>query len=74
MAKSTKRSTKLDLLLAALKDRRWHSTEELAHRRVGHTFGVAKFKLVSYGYSIEKRRHPTKPHQWQYRLLDEEAR
>jgi len=74
MAQKTTRSTKVELLLAALQDGRWHSTDELAHRRVGHTFGGAKFKLVSYGYEIEKRRHPTKAGHWQYRLVNRETR
>lgn len=73
MAKQRSRSTKVELLLAALKDGRWHSTDELAHRRVGHTFANAKFKLAAYGYDIEKRRHPTKAFQWQYRLVDRET-
>ena len=64
------RLTKAEKLLAILDDHRWHSTKELA-RRVGHTFGGAKFKLVLYGYVIEKERHPSKVHQYQYRLIDE---
>ena len=60
---------KTERLLAVLVDSRWHSTKELV-RRVGHTFAGAKFRLVAYGYSIEKRAHPDRIHQYQYRLLD----
>lgn len=63
---------KHELLHSILRDERWHSTSELV-RRVGHTFAGAKWKLTGYGYSIEKRRHPTKPRQWQYRLTDQAA-
>lgn len=64
------RRTKIRKLLRVLGDQSWHSTRELV-RRVGHTFAVVKFKLIFYGYPIEKRRHATKPRQWQYRLTDE---
>ena len=64
---STK-STKVEKLYAVLSDGQWHSTKELA-RRVGHTFHVAKFKLVHYGNQIEKEKHPTKKWQYRYRLL-----
>jgi hypothetical protein len=65
------RPTKADRLLMVLDDRRWHSTRELS-RRVGHTFAVAKYKLVhAYGYHIERRHHEAWPGQYQYRLVDE---
>lgn len=64
------KKTKLELLLEALEDGRWHSTRELS-RRVGHTFAVFKSKLVHHGYPVERRRHETKKHQHQYRLLEE---
>ena len=62
--------TKKEKLLEVLSDGRWHSTKELV-RRVGHTFAVAKFVLTFYGYNIEKRRHPNRPYQWQYRLASQ---
>ena len=62
--------TKVAKLHRILSDQKWHSTQELV-RRVGHTFGGAKFKLVNCGHVIEKRKHPSKKHQWQYQLLDE---
>lgn len=58
-------------LLDVLADGRWHSTKEL-RRRVGGSFGVAKFYLVTYhGYVVERRPHPTLKNHYQYRLLDE---
>ena len=63
--------TKTERLLAVLADHEWHSTRELT-RRVGHTFAVAKFKLVTqHGYHIECERHPWRTHQFQYRLVPE---
>ena len=66
-----KKETRTDALLRVLSDHEWHDTDELA-KKVGHTFGSAKFRLVSYRhhYSIETRRHPTKKRQWQYQLVD----
>lgn len=61
--------TQLLRLLAVLNDGEWHSTKELV-RRVGHCFGVAKYKLLLYGYEIERRRHPVHHTQHQYRLVD----
>jgi hypothetical protein len=65
-----KRRTKPERLLEALSDRDWHDTQELV-REVGHTFGHTKFLLVGdrYHYTIDKRRHPSRKHQWQYRLV-----
>ncbi|MFA5061653.1 MAG: hypothetical protein WC526_00725 [Patescibacteria group bacterium] len=63
------RVTKIERLLRVLGDHDWHSTRELV-RRVGHAFGVAKFRLVhSYHYDIERRHHPARRFQFQYRLL-----
>ena len=67
MSKTTMHVTKVEKLHAVLADGRWHSTRELV-RRVGHAFAVSKFKLVRYGHDIERRPHPTKRWQWQYRL------
>ena len=68
MSRSSKQKlTKKEKLLNVLADGRWHSTKELV-RRVGHTFPVAKYQLVHYGYRIETRRHPNRRWQWQYRL------
>lgn len=64
-----KNMNKTEKLYYVLSDSRWHSTKELV-RRVGHSFAVAKFKLVQYGHQIEKRRHPNLRHQFQYRLDD----
>ncbi|MFA5061537.1 MAG: hypothetical protein WC526_00035 [Patescibacteria group bacterium] len=63
------RSTKIEKLLNIIKDGHWHSTKELVHR-VGHTFAGAKFRLLAYGYPVERRSHPTKKHQFQYRLVE----
>jgi hypothetical protein len=54
-------------LLLVLSDGKWHSTRELV-RRVGHSFAVAKFKLVAAGYAVERRHHPHSRWQWQYCL------
>lgn len=62
--------TKADLLLGILKDRACHSTKELV-RRVGHAFGGAIFRLRRRGLAIERKKHPTKRYQNQYRLTDE---
>jgi hypothetical protein len=59
--------TKAETLYVVLRDYAWHATRELV-RTVGHTFAVAKFKLVRLGYEIEKRRHPENLRDWQYRL------
>jgi len=59
--------TKTEKLLNVLSDGRWHSTRELV-RRVGHSFAVAKFKLIGYGYPVERRRHQYKRFQHQYRM------
>lgn len=65
------RRTKAEKLLAVLSDHHWHATRELT-RRVGHTFAVAKFKLVrQHGYHIERERHPRNRNQHQYRLPPE---
>ena len=59
--------TNVDKLLRILGDERWHSTAELVSR-VGHTFAHAKFKAMRYGYPVEKRKHPQKSRQYQYRI------
>lgn len=61
------RSTKAEKLYHVLSDGHWHSTKELV-RRVGHTFHVAKFKLILFGHMIERRPHQTKLWQHQYRM------
>lgn len=66
------RETKAEKLHRLFNDGRWHATKELA-RRVGHTFAVAKFKLVGYGHVIEREKHPTKRYQYRYRLTDSPA-
>jgi hypothetical protein len=66
-----KRITNAEKLLGVLSDKAWHDTAELA-RKVGHTFAGAKYRLVGYRhhYTIEKRRHPAKKREWQYRLVE----
>jgi len=64
--------TKAEKLFVLLSDHRWHTTRELS-RRVGHAFAVAIYRLrhePRYHYDIERQRHPTKPFQHQYRLID----
>jgi hypothetical protein len=63
----TSTKPKSELLYAVLADGTWHSTRELV-RLVGHTFAGAKKRLVDAGYAIEKRRHPHRRNQWQYRM------
>lgn len=61
------RKTKIERLLHVLSDGKWHSTKELVFR-VGHTFSVAKFKLVQYGYPVQRQKHDKKKYQHLYRL------
>lgn len=61
--------TRTERLLAVLLDGQWHSTTELV-RRVGHTFPVAKYVLIHVdGHEIERRRHPERRFEHQYRLV-----
>ncbi len=60
-------ATRVDLLMAVLSDGAWHSTKELA-RRVGHTFGGAKFTLSRTGIHVDRRPIRTRRWQWQYRI------
>lgn len=62
--------TKAEKLLAILDDGKWHTTKELV-RRVGHTFGGAKFQLARFGYNIMSEPHPARQRQWRYRLVAE---
>ena len=62
------KATKTEKLYAILEDGKWHTTKELA-RRVGHTFGGAKYTLVKYGIRFEAERHPSRRYQWRYRLV-----
>jgi hypothetical protein len=62
--------TKVDTLLAVLGDGDWHSTGELV-RRVGHTFGMAVFRIRrdrTRWCEITCEPHPDKPNQYRYRL------
>ncbi len=62
--------TKVDQLLAVLSDGDYHGTAELV-RRVGHTFGVAVFKVRrdrNLRCDITCERHPSRPTQFRYRL------
>ncbi len=63
------RPTKPKILLDLLVDHRGHSTKELV-RRVGHTFGGAKKKLVDNGFPIVREKHPTLRYQSIYTLLE----
>lgn len=56
-------------LLELLRDGKWHPTKELV-RKIGHRFGAAKLILMNLHWDIEKRRHRTRRHQWEYRLVD----
>ncbi|NJL00730.1 MAG: hypothetical protein HC910_09250 [Spirulinaceae cyanobacterium SM2_1_0] len=49
-----KKKTKVDLLIALLRDGRWHSADELAYQ-ISFRFGDAIFKARAKGYSIEMR-------------------
>lgn len=69
MPKTTVHTPKVEKLYRVLSDGKWHSTRDLV-RRVGHSFSVSKFRLIQYGHVVEKRPHPTKRWQWEYRLLD----
>lgn len=59
--------TKVAQLYSVLGDYAWHTTQELV-RGVGHTFAVAKYKLVRLGYFVGKRRDPGAVRNWLYRL------
>lgn len=63
--------TQAEKLLAILVDRTYHATKELA-RRVGHRFGSVIYQLRRRGHTIHREPHPTKKHQHQYRLDDDE--
>jgi hypothetical protein len=65
--RTTNRPTLAVRLLNILADGQWHSTRVLA-RSVGHTFCVGVFHLRQLGYLIERRRHPSRRFQFQYRL------
>ena len=62
-------TTKAAILERILRDGQWHSTYKLV-LLVGHTFAVAKFQLVKFGYAVERRRHPSHKRQWQYRMVN----
>lgn len=65
--KLIRRPTLAVRLLNVLADGQWHSTRVLA-RRIGHTFCVGIFHLRQLGYIVERRRHPVRRYQFQYRL------
>lgn len=61
--------TRVEKLKEVLLDGFWHTTAELV-RLVGHTFIVAKWVLVHrHNHVIEKRKHPVRRFQYEYRLL-----
>lgn len=60
-------ATKAEQLYTLLLDRGWHSTQELV-QRVGHSFAVAKWRLVQLGYDIAKRRKSGDKTSYEYRL------
>lgn len=65
--------TKSEKLLSILSDHQWHATKELS-RKIGHTFGEFIFYLrhdYRHHHVIERRKHPTKRYQHQYRLRDD---
>jgi hypothetical protein len=57
--------TKLDRLVAVMKDGQWHSTEDLVDR-VGHRFSAAKHVLRQQGYQFEVRRDGVR---FEYRMV-----
>lgn len=63
--------TQAEKLTAILVDRASHATKELV-RRVGHRFGSVIYQLRRRGHTIKREPHPTKKHQHQYRLTDDE--
>lgn len=63
----TIRPTKTERLYSLLLDRSWHATGELV-TKIGHSFAVAKWRLVQLGYDITKRRNPDDKANCEYRL------
>ncbi len=54
----SRRRSRERCLYETLIDGKWHSTAELV-RAVGHTFAVAKYRLIhQHNLVIEKRREP----------------
>lgn len=60
------RLTNLEKLIAVLKDRQWHSSDELA-TKVSWRFGHTVFEARKKGYQIEKRK--IAHNQYEYRML-----
>ncbi len=58
--------TKLEKLLALLRDGYWHSNDELV-QEVGHRFSATMHVARQQGYRFEKRRVDRQ--QFEYRLL-----
>lgn len=61
----TKKTTKIDLLIAVLCDHQWHWGDELA-LKVSWRFGAAIKDARSKGHQIETERVGPK---WRYRLI-----
>lgn len=60
-------ATRTEKLVLILSDGKWHSTTNL-RRRIGPTFGHAKYLLIKKGIRIERRTHPRQRNQYQYRV------
>lgn|GEM_PF-2271037 len=59
--------SKTDKLVTLLLDGRWHNTKEIVGA-VSHTFATSIWRLRHTGHHVERRRHPSKRYQHQYRL------
>jgi hypothetical protein len=61
--------TKLELLVAVMRDGGWYSTAELVER-VGHRFSATKHVAQKQGYKFEVRQEGQR---FEYRMVVEEA-
>ncbi|MEB3294439.1 MAG: hypothetical protein VKJ24_14880 [Synechococcales bacterium] len=57
--------TKIELLMAVMRDGEWHSTEELV-QRVGHRFSATKHVAEKQGCKFDRRRAGQR---FEYRLM-----
>jgi hypothetical protein len=63
-----RRTSKVDRLRLILSDGQFHTTRELV-RRIGHTFGVAIFKLRRMHRQVICQLQPGTGRQYRYRLV-----
>jgi hypothetical protein len=61
--------TKLERLVAVMRDGEWYLTEDLVSR-VGHRFSATKHVAQKQGYKFDVRREGTR---FEYRMVLEEA-